>query len=47
VFRPFHRTQTFRFFEAFTEFKHGHPTALHSLEREFFLASGIRKPESV
>jgi hypothetical protein len=47
VFRPFHRTRTFRFWEPFKEFKHGRPASLHALEREFFLASGIRKPESV
>lgn len=47
VFRPFRRTRTFRFWEAFKEFKHGSPAALLALEHEFFLASGIRKPESV
>ena len=47
LFRPLRRTRTFRFWEAFKEFKHGHPEALHRLEHEFFLASGIRKTESV
>src|SRR5688572_18374994 len=47
VFRPFHRTRTFRFWEAFREYKHGRPDALHALERELFLSTGIQRPDSV
>ena len=46
VFRPFHRTRTFRFWEPFREFKHGRPSALQAMEQEFFLAGGVRRPES-
>lgn len=46
VFRPFHRTRTFRFWEPFREYKHGQPAALLALEQQFFLAAGIRRPES-
>lgn len=42
VFRPFHRTRCFRFFEPFQEHKHGKPDALARLEAEFFaLVDGI------
>ncbi len=36
VFRPFHRTRSFRFFEPFQECKHGKTDALSKLEDEFF-----------
>lgn len=47
VFRPFRRTRTFRFWEPFREYKHGRPDALAALEREFFLTTGIQRPDSV
>ena len=42
TFRPLRRTQTFRFWEPFREFKHGRPNALHALEQQFFKAAGIQ-----
>ena len=47
VFKPFHRTRTFRFWEPFREYKHGRPAALQALQQEFFLSTGIHRPESV
>jgi len=42
VFRPFHRTRCFRFFEPFHEHKRGKTEALAKLEAEFFaLVDGI------
>ena len=42
VFRPFRRTQTFRFWQPFQDFKHGHPEALHRMESEFFGLIGVQ-----
>ena len=36
VFNPFGRTHTFRFWQAFRDFKHGNPEALQKMESEFF-----------
>ena len=36
VFRPFGRKQTFHFWQAFRDFKHGKPAAIDQVEREFF-----------
>jgi hypothetical protein len=36
IFRPFRPTRTFRFWEPFQDFKHGHPEALQRMETEFF-----------
>lgn len=36
VFRPFKRTQVFRFHEAFIDFKHGKPEKLKQVESDFF-----------
>ena len=36
VFRPFHRTRKFRFWQPFRDFKHGRPETLHQMEKEFF-----------
>ncbi len=47
VFKPFHRTRTFRFWEPFRDYKQGHPDALHALERELFEAAGIERPRSI
>ena len=41
VFRPFHRSRTLRFWQAFQDFKHGHPAALHQMERELFTLAGV------
>jgi len=43
VFRPFRRTLTFRFWQPFRDFNHGHPEALHQIEREFFGLIGVQK----
>ena len=41
VFRPFRRTRTFRFWQPFRDFKHGHPEALQQMESEFFGLIGV------
>lgn len=46
VFRPFRRTLTFRFWQPFRDFKHGHPEALHRMESEFFGLIGVQRPET-
>jgi hypothetical protein len=46
VVRPFRRTRTFRFWQPFRDFKHGHPAALHAMEREFFGVIGVHRQES-
>jgi len=43
VFRPFRRTRTFRFWQPFRDFKHGHPEALHRMESEFFGLIGVHR----
>jgi hypothetical protein len=44
VFRPFHRTRTFRFWKPFRDWKHGRPEALVTMERELFEVAGIVRP---
>ena len=39
VFRPFHWAKTYRFWQAFKDYKHGKTEALHALEKEVFSAS--------
>jgi hypothetical protein len=41
VFRPFHRSRVFRFWQPFKDFKHGQPEALQQMEREFFGVIGL------
>ncbi len=41
VFRPFHLVKTYRFFEAFQEFKHGAPRKVEKMKMEFFETSGV------
>lgn len=41
VFRPFRRSQTFRFWQPFRDFKHGHSAPLHQLENELFTLIGV------
>jgi hypothetical protein len=36
VFRPFHRTNVFKFWQAFKDLKHGKPETLHKVETAFF-----------
>jgi hypothetical protein len=43
VFRRFRRTRTFRFWQPFRDFKHGHPEALHKIESEFFGFIGVQR----
>jgi hypothetical protein len=43
VFRPFRRTRTFRFWQPFRDFKHGHPEALQRMETEFFGLIGVQR----
>lgn len=45
VFKPLRRTRTFRFWEPFREYNQGRPDSLYALEREFFLLTGIQRPE--
>ncbi len=44
VFRPFHRTRTFRFWQPFRDWKHGRTEPLVVMEREFFEVAGIERP---
>ena len=43
VFRPFRRTQTFRFWSAFRDMKHGRPEALQTVEHRFFNCIGVSR----
>ena len=45
VFRPFHRSRTFRFWQPFKDFKHGHPEPLRRMERDFFGLIGVHRHE--
>lgn len=47
VFRPFGRTRTFRFRQAFRDCNHGHPEPLHLMEAEFFNSIGIHRNSSM
>ena len=46
VFHPFRRTRTFRFWQPFRDFKHGHPEALHQMESEFFGLIGVQRHDT-
>jgi len=41
IFRPFHFVKTYRFFEAFKEFKHGDPEKVEGIKKELFEILGI------
>lgn len=41
VFRPFHFVKTYRFFEAFKEFKHGNSKSVEKIRKELFDSIGI------
>jgi hypothetical protein len=41
VFRPFHLVKTYRFFEAFRDFKHGNTRTIEEIRKELFSAIGI------
>ena len=43
VFRPFHRTQTFRFWKAFRGMKQGRPEVLKTVEHQFFDCIGVSR----
>jgi hypothetical protein len=44
VFRPFHRTRIFRFWQPFKSQKHGRPQPLQKMEMDFLAAAGISQP---
>jgi hypothetical protein len=46
VFRPFHRTRVFRFWQPFKDHKHGKTEPLKRMEEEFFTAFGTREDSS-
>jgi hypothetical protein len=46
VFRPCGRTYTFRFWQPFRDFKHGHPEALNRMRCDFFGLIGVQRPDS-
>ena len=41
VFRPFHLVKTYRFYEAFKDFKHGKPGKVEEIKRELFETLGV------
>lgn len=41
VFRPFHFVKTYRFFEAFKEFKRGDPKRVEEIRKDFFDCIGV------
>lgn len=41
VFKPFHRTQVFRFWKPFKDFQHGDETALAEMSKDLFENIGI------
>ena len=45
VFCPFRRSRTFRFWQPFRDFKHGHPETLYQMERELFGLIGVKRHE--
>ena len=40
VFRPFHRSRMFRFWQPFRDFRRGHPETLQHMEQDFFRLIG-------
>jgi hypothetical protein len=46
VFRPLRRTRKFRFWQAFRDYKHGHPEQVQKMEREFFDFLGVAGRET-
>lgn len=43
VFRPFRRSQTFRFWQPFNDFKHGHTESLRRMESQFLRSIEVHK----
>lgn len=43
VFRPFRLVKTYRFFEAFKEFKYGHPEKVEEVKKELFEILGVSR----
>jgi hypothetical protein len=41
IFRPFRFVKTYRFFEAFQEFKHGEPQKVEEIKRDLVASLGI------
>ena len=41
VFRPFHRSRTFRLWQPFRDYNHGKPASLRQMENEFFALVGL------
>ena len=46
VFRPFRRVKTFRFFEAFKEFKHGDARRVEEIKKDFLRSLEFQKTQS-
>ena len=44
VFRPFHLVKTYRFYEAFKDFKHGRPRKVEEIKRALFETLGVEQP---
>jgi hypothetical protein len=42
VFRPFHLVKTYRFYEAFKDFKHGRPRKVEEIKRALFETLGVK-----
>ena len=42
VFRPFHLVKTYRFYEAFKDFKHGKPRKVEEIKRALFETLGLK-----
>jgi hypothetical protein len=41
VFRPFHLVKTYRFYEAFKDFKHGKTRKVEEIKRALFETLGV------
>jgi hypothetical protein len=41
VFRPFHLVKTYRFYEAFKDFKHGNTREVEEIKRALFETLGV------
>jgi hypothetical protein len=46
-FPPLRRHRTFRFFQAFKDWKHGHPESLNRIESELFACIGLKSQSHI